>query len=243
MSELGNLSLCMVDHDAASKSRATGLRRKALAVSAVLEAVVIGGVMLWPLATLGVLPPQVTLTPLPPFHGPREPRHAAQQPPHVIHDHLPTFATVLRQPVSIPTHVDMGPEPPSIGEPNGPTVPGTSEGFIDGRSIEIAPPVQPPPQIKTLKRGEQVMEAMLVYRVEPDYPRIAQTMRLSGTVVLRAKIGTDGEVHELETVSGHPILADAARKAVMQWRYRPTMLNGQAVEVETQITVTFILNE
>jgi periplasmic protein TonB len=243
MSELGNLSQCMVDGDQAAKTRASRLRRRALAVSVVLEAVVIGGVMLWPLATLGVLPPQVTVTPLPPFHGPREPQQAAQQPPHVIHDHLPTFTTVLRQPVSIPTHVDTGPEPPSIGEPNGPTVPGISEGFSDGRPIEIAPPVPPQPQTKTMRRGQEVMEAMLVHRVEPDYPRIAQRIRLSGTVVLRAKIGTDGEVHELETLSGHPILADAARKAVLQWRYRPTMLNGQAVEVETQITVTFIFNQ
>ena len=242
MSELGNLSLCMVDHDAVSKSRARRLRRKALAVSVVLEAVVIGAVTLWPLATLGVLPPQVTVTPLPPFHGPREPQ-AAQQPAHVIRDHRSTFRAPWRQPVSIPARIDTGPEPPIIGEPDGPTVPGIPGGFTDGRPIEIAPPVQPPTQTKTLRRGEQVMEAMLVDRVKPDYPRIAQTMRLSGTVVLRAKIGTDGEVHELETVSGHPILADAARKAVMQWRYRPTMLNGQAVEVETQITVTFILNE
>ena len=86
------------------------------------------------------------------------------------------------------------------------------------------------------------MNALLIHRVEPEYPQAAKWIHLSGTVVLRARIGTDGEVHELETVSGNPLLAQAARAAVLQWRYRPTMLNGQAVEVETQITVNFVMN-
>ena len=104
------------------------------------------------------------------------------------------------------------------------------------------PPPQPPAQTRTVVRNASVMEAMLVHRVEPEYPSIAKTIHLSGTVILRARIGTDGEVHELETVSGNQLLADAARRAVMQWRYRPTMLNGQAVEVETEITVKYVLN-
>jgi protein TonB len=85
------------------------------------------------------------------------------------------------------------------------------------------------------------MDGSLIHRVEPDYPRIAIITRLSGTVVLRATIGTDGEVHGIEVLSGNPILAEAARAAVRQWRYRPTLLDGQPVEVETQITVNFVL--
>jgi periplasmic protein TonB len=61
-------------------------------------------------------------------------------------------------------------------------------------------------------------------------------------VILRARIGTDGEVRDLQLVSGNPLLARSALEAVGEWRYRPTMLNGQAVEVETQITVHFVLN-
>ena len=85
------------------------------------------------------------------------------------------------------------------------------------------------------------MNAMLVRRVQPDYPRIAKIIGLSGTVLLRATIRTDGEVHEIEIVSGNPILAEAALRAVRQWQYRPTLLDGEAVEVETEITVNFVL--
>ena len=88
-----------------------------------------------------------------------------------------------------------------------------------------------------------VMAALLVHRVQPEYPRIAQVMRLSGTVELQARIGTDGTVQQLEVVSGNPILARAAIEAVQQWRYQPTQLDGQPVEVETHITVTFTMEE
>ncbi len=116
-------------------------------------------------------------------------------------------------------------------------IPGGSNA---GRRIEIARP-EPPRKPRMVNVG--VMDASLVHRVQPEYPVIAQKIRLSGTVVLRAVIGTDGEVHEIEILSGNPILAVAARDAVRQWRYRPTLLNGQAVEVETQITVNFVLND
>ena len=87
------------------------------------------------------------------------------------------------------------------------------------------------------------MAALLVHRVEPGYPPIAKTMRLSGTVILHAKIGTDGEVHEVEIMSGNAILAQAAVAAVRQWRYEPTRLSGQPVEVETEVTVNFVLSQ
>ena len=85
------------------------------------------------------------------------------------------------------------------------------------------------------------MDAMLVYRVQPEYPSLARTIHLGGTVELRAIIGTDGSVRDIEVVSGNPILARAAVAAVWQWRYQPTRLNGTPVEVETRITVNFIL--
>ena len=79
MSEIGNLSQCMVDGDAAAKTRARKLRRKALAASVALEAAAVAGVMPWPLATLGVLPVQVVVTPLPPFKGAPEPQQNRAQ--------------------------------------------------------------------------------------------------------------------------------------------------------------------
>ncbi len=244
MSDLGNLSQCMVDSDAAANGRARLLRGKALAASLLLEAVVVAGVLLWPLATLGVLSPQLNLTPLPPYQGERNPRpvqhsHGVRQ----ISSRRPAVARPLYQP-PIPHHIAEGADPtPPEFEPNGgPGAPGSSPlipgGSERGPSIEIA---RPNPPSKPLKMSAGVMNGMLVRRVQPDYPDIAKRMRLSGTVLLRATIGTDGEVHEAEVVSGSPILADAALKAVRQWRYRPTLLDGEAVEVETEITVNFVL--
>ena len=86
------------------------------------------------------------------------------------------------------------------------------------------------------------MAAMLLHRVEPQYPPIAKMAHISGTVHLRAIIAKDGTVRELEVVDGNPLLARAALVAVQAWRYRPTQLNGEPVEVETYVTVNFILN-
>jgi periplasmic protein TonB len=85
------------------------------------------------------------------------------------------------------------------------------------------------------------MEARLVRRVQPEYPPLARAAHVSGTVQLRAIIARDGTVRELQVMSGNPLLLQAARAAVLQWRYRPTLLNGEPVEVETYITANFVL--
>ena len=79
----------------------------------------------------------------------------------------------------------------------------------------------------------------LLHRVEPIYPRIAQLSGTQGVVRLHAIIATDGTIQSLSVIDGHPVLVEAARDAVKQWRYRPYILNGQPVEVETIITVNF----
>jgi protein TonB len=86
------------------------------------------------------------------------------------------------------------------------------------------------------------MEANLIRRVQPTYPPLARSARVSGSVEFRAKISKEGNIEDLTVVRGHPLLINAAREAVLQWKYRPTMLNGQAVEVITDITVNFTLN-
>ena len=80
---------------------------------------------------------------------------------------------------------------------------------------------------------------LLIQKIEPKYPPLALAARIWGQVLLKAIIGKDGEIKELQLVSGHPLLAPAAIEAVRQWRYRPYLLNGKPVEVETAITVTF----
>lgn len=85
----------------------------------------------------------------------------------------------------------------------------------------------------------QLAEGQLVNRVEPAYPHIAAISGIQGQVKLHAIIGRDGRIQSLSAVSGHPLLVRAALEAVEQWRYRPYILNGEAVEVETLITVNF----
>jgi len=86
------------------------------------------------------------------------------------------------------------------------------------------------------------MEGNLIHRVQPEYPALAKQARIQGTVVLRAVINREGTIQDLQVLSGHPLLVQAAINAVRQWRYRPYYLNDQAVEVETQVTVNFTLS-
>ena len=80
---------------------------------------------------------------------------------------------------------------------------------------------------------------MLVRRVPPLYPSAALSLRLEGAVVLKATIGEDGKVRDVSAVSGHPALTRAAIDAVREWRYRPYLLNGKPVPMQTQITINF----
>jgi TonB family protein len=241
---LGNLAQCMVDCDRAGNTRAKRLRSKALALSIALEAIVIGGVLVLPLATLGVLPPQQVLTPLPRFGDTARARSISSAPRRPFTESGHHFQPRSYQPPRIPERREDagGDTPPGFDQTLGASATGIAEGFSDTQPMVIAPPEPPTPPRRVQKRSEGVMEAQLVHRVEPVYPPLAMTIHLSGTVLLRARIGGNGEVRDVEVVSGNTLLAQAALAAVRQWRYRPTLLNGQAVEVETQITVHFVMN-
>jgi TonB family protein len=95
------------------------------------------------------------------------------------------------------------------------------------------------PQRVRVSQG--VSAGLLAHRVQPDYPLEARQARIQGAVVLRAVIGKDGSIEKLTLVSGHPMLAPAAIDAVQQWRYRPYLLLGSPVEVDTEISVNFQL--
>ena len=86
------------------------------------------------------------------------------------------------------------------------------------------------------------MEGNLISRVQPIYPPLARSARIQGPVLLRAIISRTGTIENLQAISGHPMLIPAALDAVRQWRYRPYVLNGEPVEVETQVTVNFSLS-
>ena len=87
-----------------------------------------------------------------------------------------------------------------------------------------------------------MMEGNLIHRVQPEYPALARQVRIQGLVVLRAMISRDGTIENLQVLSGHPYAGAGALDAVRQWRYRPYVLNGEPVEVETEVKVNFILS-
>jgi len=102
-------------------------------------------------------------------------------------------------------------------------------------------PITGPPPIARKFRTSSMLEGSLIRRVQPTYPPLARGARIQGAVILEAIISKAGTIDNLRVVSGHPMLVGAALEAVSQWRYRPYILNGEAVEVETQITVNFVL--
>lgn len=254
MSDLGGLSQCMLENDPESRGRARNLRRKALLISVVLEALLLGAMLLWPLITPAVLPGLFNVTPSPPYPGgggnAEKPATPRTHPPANASRPVPCLfcakpvAAAPSRPYSAAS-ASIGDSAPGIGDDGmggpagpGPWIPGADPG---GKPLEIKKP-DPPQHKAPLTRSEGVMAAALLYKVQPQYPTLARNIHLAGTVYLRAIIGTDGTVRELVVISGHPILANSALQAVRQWRYQPTRLNGEPVEVETFITVNFVLD-
>jgi len=139
---------------------------------------------------------------------------------------------------------DAEPDPMGAqgGVPGG--VPGGQMGGVIGGvigGVGGAPPPPKPTQTR-IRQGGAVTAASLINKVNPSYPPLARQTRISGTVRLHAIIAKNGTVEQLEVLSGHPLLVQSALDAVRQWRYRPTTLNGEPVEVDTTIDVIFSLN-
>jgi len=168
----------------------------------------------------------------------------------------------LMAPKAVPKEIAMIKEeelpPPSAGGvvggvPGG--VPGGTAGGVIGGiigSVPTAAPPPPPPPVKAVEKaatpqrirvGGNVQQAKLIRQPKPIYPPLAKQARISGVVRLDAIIGKDGTIQNLKVVSGHPLLVPAAMEAVKQWVYAPTLLNGEPVEVVTQIDVNFTLSQ
>lgn len=220
----------------------------------------IGVLVLIPLIYTDSLP-RATLTSLitapPPPPPPPPPPQAA--PPKVVQKVIPRQfdANKLMAPKQIPKEIanikeeDLPPPTTGVvgGVPGG--VPGGTPGGVIGGIIgsvpSAAPPPPPPPKekpvIQRIRVGGQVQAANLIQKVTPVYPQLAKQARISGVVRFSALIGKDGTIQNLTLIQGHPLLVAAAQEAVKQWRYKPTLLNGEPVEVATQIDVNFTLSQ
>ena len=186
------------------------------------------------LATLLVAPPPPPPPPPPPVKAEIKPAARLIQ------------SGKLMQPRAIPKDVAVFKEaelPPDVINN---TNQGGVFGGIPGQGImggtgPAMPPSKPDAPAR-IKQGGAVTAASLITQTRPNYPPLARQARIQGTVVLHAIIDKEGKVAQLEVVSGHPLLVASAIEAVKQWRYKPTQLNGDPVEVDTTIQVTFTMN-
>ena len=156
--------------------------------------------------------------------------------------------------ISIPNPIRASQEmpPPPVETTDGVVggIPGGMVGGVTGgllsevastRSVPVLEKT-PEPTNKRMRIASQVAEANLIHDVAPQYPPEAGRERIEGTVVLLAVIGKDGAVREVRVKSGLPLLAQAAIDAVKQWRYKPYLMNGEPIEVDSQITINFNLS-
>lgn len=219
----------------------------------IFQVALVGVLVLVPLLFTEALPKTQLMTFLvaPPPPPPPPPPPAAA-PVHMVKQVQSDLVNgQLRTPTKIPEKVQMIKEdeaPPQMasggvvgGVPGG--VPGGQMGGVIGGIISSTPVAVPKvatPQRVRVSQG--VTQGLLIRKVQPAYPPLARQARIQGNVVLAAEISKDGTIENLHLISGHPMLAPAAIEAVRQWRYRPYILNGEPVEVETQVTVIFSLS-
>ncbi|MDQ1405568.1 MAG: periplasmic protein TonB [Acidobacteriaceae bacterium] len=239
------LRACLVDGDAAQLSGARRIRRRSLLLSVVLQISFLAALILIPLLSK---PPRIALAnvmPLPPYYHIASSEHTTERPHHTTRTHPFAFCLTC-PPVLATSHAQ-----PTSSEHSNDNL--TGADFIEGAGPECsectglaatagphpAIPEVPTPSIVHLTH---IDPAMLIRRVEPIFPVLARQTGREGHVELHALIGTDGSVRSLQTLEGDPMFFQSALDAVRQWRYKPLLLNGHPVEIDTHITVIYKLN-
>ena len=220
-------------------------------VSFIFQLCIIGVMVLIPLIFTEALPKGTSMfmlvAPPPPPPPPPPPAAAVV---HVKQVQTDIVNGELRTPTKIPQKIKMIQEdeaPPAMattgvvgGVPGG--VPGGSMGGVIGSVLSSVPVAAPKMAAPTRVRvSSGVSTGLLVRKVPPVYPPLARQARIQGVVILQAQISKDGTIQNLQLISGHPMLAPAAIEAVKQWKYKPYLLNGEPVEVDTQVQVNFTL--
>jgi TonB family protein len=243
-SALGSLKNCLVEGDPEQERRASWGKRRALAVSIVVQILVVAALVVSPLLSKGE---RITFehTPVTPYprlgshgHGPSDPR--------TRHFECTVCFSNNRPHRNESTDVHLQPIDDDLQFPT-PGVPNGSPQGVDfsGPSRGPKPPVgdgtETPHERRRISIGH-IEPALLIQRVEPVYPRIAITLHHETRVELHALISADGSVESIEVLSGDPLFYNSALDAVHRWRYHPTYLDGRPVEVDTHITVIYILN-
>ena len=228
-------------------------RGRTTTVAIFLEIIAIGIMVLLPLIFTEALPKQMTMSFLVAPPPPPPPPPPAAAPVKIVKQIQTDIVNgALRTPTKIPQKIQMikeeeAPAPVMAssgvvgGVPGG--IPGGTMGGVMGSIISsgsaIVPKIATPQRVRV---SAGVTSGLKVKDVKPVYPPLARQARIQGTVVLHAVISKDGSITGLNLVSGHPMLAPAAIDAVKQWRYKPYLLNGEPVEVDTEVMVNFTLS-
>jgi TonB family protein len=184
--------------------------------------------------------------PLPPYGDRHETRHVADRAEQRNSRQRQNICRFCAPP-TIPGHIAMH-DPPRDGQDGNDTpliLDGSPIGeipLVDSRNGPKRPPVRDDPVGKpTIVHRTRLDPAMLIHRVEPVYPTLPKQLGRSGRVELRAIIATDGTIQSLQVMGGDPLFYQSAMEAVRQWRYSPTVLNGQPVEIDTYISVIYTM--
>lgn len=235
-----------------SANRTKTNTRWTVIVSAIIQAFLVVVLILVPLIYTEALPKAMLSTflvaPAPP---PPPPPPAAPAPVVRVKPVVRLMQSgVLRAPTAIPKQIAIIKEeelPPDVGVvgvtggvPGG-IAGGQAGGVLGGIIGGVGAAAPPPPTPKRVRVGGNVQQARLINQPRPAYPPLARQARIQGTVRLQAVISKDGHIIDLQLVTGHPLLVQAAMDAVRQWRYHPTLLNNEPVEVVTTIDVVFSL--
>jgi TonB family protein len=244
--EFAVLHGCLVEGDAEQKQRERQIRRRALVMSTLLQAAVLAAIVAIPFFGKSERIALANVTPVPPYYhrGGDMREHVVAQSQPAGSRHTFCFLCPQSHP-STPAAFGRNGATSTTEEPGvGPPGPGTDcSGCVP---IGDAPPPERPhidPQPVKLLRVTHLDPAMITTRVEPVYPVLPKQMRREGRVELRAIISSEGRIESLEAVGGDALFYQSAMDAVRQWRYKPTILNGSAVEVETYITIIYTLDK
>ena len=223
--------------------------------SVILQCLMLGAALIIPLMFTEALPKAQLLTFLvaPPPPPPPPPPAAAVAPVQVRRIDSDVMNGQLRSPSRIPQRVQMIQEdetPPPLTSGTGVIggvvggVPGGQLGGVIGGIISSTANLNVVPKLaavtpKRVRVSQGVVAGMVIKKIAPEYPAIARAARIQGEVILTAIISKEGTIENLQVERGHPLLIQSAITAVKQWRYRPFLVSGEPVEVETKITVTF----
>jgi TonB family protein len=248
--QIGALGGCLLEGDAEQSQREKKVRRRALVTSTLLQAAALAAVIALPLLAKVDGITVKDWTPMPPYHpyGGGERQHPITSRPQV--GQKPAICFVCPQ---------AHPAEHSLDTVRSTNVDGeflSGDGFDSGNGLTCAGCINDigktegptPPSTHVVPQAAivhvtHIDPAMLVDRIEPVYPPLARQTRRSGRVELHAIISADGRIESLEIVSGDVLFLQSALDAVRRWKYRPTVLNGAAVKVDTYITVNYTMAE